>query len=174
MITDEQFKKTEGRLYRYYKNLRLIDRLESKCQYLENQKDEIYRDIKEGNVSIDPELNMGLAISERVQTSSTGISTVEREMANAIDRLVNEWKETRKKILKNHSKIRDIKKENYDIERTIGQLKEESKLFIELRYGSRIKLSNLQIADKLHCGESTVRRMRKEIVEDIFKYSENE
>lgn len=180
MISDEQFRKTEGRIYRYYKALRQIDKLESNCQYLEQQRDEIFRDIKESNVTIDPELNMSIAISERVQTSPSGMSLAERETINQIDRLLREWKETRHKILKNHSKVRNIKKEIKDIEDTIGKLDEESKLFVELKYGSDRKLSNLEIANriqeatKLFISESTVRRKKKEIVEQIYKWNENE
>lgn len=181
MITDEQFKKTENRLLKYYKNIREITKLESKCIYLEQLIEETGRDIKEGNIPpIDPELNMGLAITEKVQTSPTGESYVEKEIERAIDRLNKQWIELRHKRLNFKCRIRALKKENYDLENTINEMEEEAKFLIELFYKSKIKLSNLEISSRfykkfqLYISETTIRRKRRDLVEQIFKWNENE
>lgn len=41
MISEENFRKTEGRLYRHYRKLKEIDKLEHRIDILEKQKEEI-------------------------------------------------------------------------------------------------------------------------------------
>lgn len=169
MITDEQFRKTEGRLYRYYYQLRQIDKLKHKVCVLWKQKEQIEQDIKETNVNIEPDLNMGIDYSsERVQTSPTGASIAEREIVKELEKLAKEWQRTRNKILKTNARIREYEKQAADMEYVIGLLKEDSKHFVELKYGENKSLYD--IADKLNIGKSTAGRRRKEIVEDVAKW----
>lgn len=170
MITDEQFKKAENMLYRYYKQQREIERLQARIRRNEQRRDEIYRDIKETNVSLDTEVNMAASFDEKVQTSNLGTSFAEKETVRQIEKLEREWKETRRKILQDKYRIRDIFANDADLEFTLNQLLEEEKQLIELKYGINKNYSNLQIAMKINSSEPTVRRRKKEIIEDICKY----
>lgn len=174
MITDEQFRKTEGRLYRYYYQLRQIDKLKHKVCVLWKQKEQIEKDIKETNVNIEPDLNMGIDYSsERVQTSPTGASIAEKEVVKEIEKLSREWQRTKNKILKLNSTIREYEKQAADMEYVIGLLREDTKQFVELKYGSTRKLTNIKIGEILHIAEPTVRRRREDIVNDIAKWIGN-
>lgn len=170
MITDEQFKKTENMLYRYYRQQREIERLQARIRRNEQRKDEIYKDIKETNVNLDTEVNMAVSFDEKVQTSNLGTSFAEKETVRQIEKLEREWKETRRRILQDRHRIRDINSDNADIEFTLNQFIEEDKQLIELKYGVNKNYSNLQIAMKINSSEPTVRRRKKEIIEDICKY----
>ena len=52
---------------------------------------------------------MGISYSEKVQSSSLGVSYAEQETIKQIDKLMEEWKDTRKQILKLHARIRKAK-----------------------------------------------------------------
>jgi hypothetical protein len=170
MITDEQFKKTEGMLYRYYRQQRETERLKARIRRNEQRRDEIYKDIKETNITLETEVNMAVSYDEKVQTSNLGTSFAEKETVRQIEKLEKEWKDTRRKILNDKYKIREINSQNADIEYTLNQLLEEDKQLVELKYGSRRPMSDLQISMQINISESTVRRKRKETLEYVYKY----
>lgn len=148
--------------------MKKIDRLECKCLILEKQKEAIMQDLRETNVNIEPELNMGISYSsERVQTSSSGTSYAEAEIMKQIEKLEREWKWTRRKILQLHSQIREIKRQNADMDYIIGRLGTEYRLLVEMKYRDCLSLE--KIGDKLCMAKSTVSRNRERIVEDISK-----
>ncbi|KEI16850.1 hypothetical protein G8S49_01410 [Clostridium botulinum C] len=167
MIDKELFKKTEGRLYRYYKSIKLIDRLEHRCMVLEKAKDQLRQDLRSTNIDIEADINMGISYDERVQTSPNGTSYVEQETMKQIEKLEMEWKNTRKQILKVHAKIREIKKENADMEYIVGLLDTQYKLIAEMKYKDESSLEKIGL--KLNMDKSTVSRMRVKIVEEISK-----
>lgn len=108
MINEENFRKTEGRLYRHYRKLKEIDKLEE------------------------------------------------------------ELKRTIRQIRKLRAKIREIKKQDPDIEHAIGLLDEIYKQFVLLKY--KDDLSFEQISRELHMSsKSTVSDWREKVVIDIAK-----
>ena len=76
------FKKTEGKLYRYYEDLDKYKSIEAEIVLLKNIIVKLEDKIKKCDVNIDPE-QRGIEISERVQISANGISYVEREIEKA-------------------------------------------------------------------------------------------
>ncbi len=78
MLDKKLYAKTEGRLYRYFRDIEEVDRLENRCMELEKTKESLRQDIRNTNVSIDAELGMAIGYEERVQTSNTGISRAEQ------------------------------------------------------------------------------------------------
>lgn len=58
----------EVTMYRYPKQLKLIEKLKHKVVIMWKQKEQVEKDIRETNVSIETELNMGIDYGERVQT----------------------------------------------------------------------------------------------------------
>ena len=99
------FKKTEGSLYRYFKYKKKIYRLKERVGYLENRLIGIEEDIKNANVTIDYYQN-GIGISERVQTSSNGISFAESQICKEIGKLEREHITITKKIFRIKADIR--------------------------------------------------------------------
>ncbi|WP_097025687.1 hypothetical protein [Clostridium peptidivorans] len=167
MIDKEIFKKIEGRLYRYYKDMSEIDKLEYRCMVLEKAKEQLREDIRNTNISIETELNMGISYEERVQSSSSGSSYAEQETIRQVEKLEQEWKNTRRQILKAHARIREIKNKNADMNYIIKLLGSKYKLIAEMKYKDELSLD--QIGNRLHMDKSTVSRNRERIVMDVSK-----
>ncbi|MGG7176213.1 transcriptional regulator [Clostridium paraputrificum] len=163
----ELFRKTEGRLYRYYKSKNDIYKLEIEIESLENRKQVIEHDIKSSNVTIDYYQN-GIGITERVQSSSTGTSYAETEMCKEIEKLEREHLRVTKKILKSKAKVRDIEEFINHMDHNIEQLSEEDKRFIELKYGDKKNI--LQISLIINMAQATCYRKRGELVQAIAEY----
>lgn len=166
MIDKDLFRKTEGRLYRYYRSLTEIDKLEYKISLLEDQKQKIKQDMKETNIFIEEE-SRSITYEERVQNSSSCSSYAEKEMIRQIEKLERELKDTIRYSLKLKVKVRDIKKEIVDIEYTVRLLGKEYKDLLEMKY--RDKKSFEAIGEKLHASKSAAFDKRDEVVEAIAK-----
>lgn len=168
LIDKDLFKKTEGRLYRHYRNLKEIEKLKSRVVLLWKQKEQIEQDIRTTNVKIDY-YQSGMALGERVQTSSTGTSYAEREIISAIDKLEKELIQKKKKILKLHARIREKEEQIADMDYNIQMLNEEHKRLIEWKYGENKSLD--WIATEMYAGaRTTAYRKREEIVESIAQW----
>lgn len=168
MIDKEIFKKVEGRLYRHYKQLKEIDKLEYICRQLEEQKEKIRKDIKETNISIEEE-SRSITYEERVQTSSSGSSYAENECIRQIDNLEREWKYVRRKLLKKKARIRELERQVAPLKYNINMLSEESKRFIEWKYAEYKSID--WIAGEMYAGaRSTAYRKREELVEGIAQW----
>lgn len=163
----ELFRKTEGKLYRYYESKKHLFGLNEKIIRLENHKETIEYDIRHTNIRIDPFQN-GTGINERVQTSSNGTSYAEKEMIREIERLERERVKVVKQILKTKAKKREL--ENYisNMDFNINMLNEESKRFLELKYSDKAKV--IAIAQKMNMAVATVYRIREEIVENVANF----
>lgn len=167
MIDKDTFKKTEGRLYRHYRQLKDIDKLEYVCRELESQKEKIRKDIQETNICLEEE-SRSITYEERVQTSSSG-SYAENEVVRQIENLEKEWKYVRKKLLKKKARIRELERQVASLKYNIGMLSEESKRFIEWKYGECKSVD--WIAAEMYGGaRSTAYRKREELVEDIANW----
>jgi len=163
----ELFRKTEGKLYRYYESKKKIYSIKEDILRLEREVRTIEYDIKHSNVTIDYYKN-GTGIQERVQSSSTGTSYAENEMCKQIERLEKEHVDKTKKILKNKSKIREMERYIDYMDRNIRMLQEEDKRFLELKYGDKKNI--LQISMRLNMAQATAYRKREELVEAVAEY----
>lgn len=170
-IDKDTFRKTEGRLYRYYEQLKIIDKLKHKVVILYKQLDSIKKDLKLTNITIDPVESRSFDYSkERVSSSSNGISYAESEIIRAIEKLEKEYMYKKKKMLKLHARIRRMEEEIEDMKYNLSLLNEEAKEFIELKYGDGKSVN--WIGDFKYCGaRSTAKRRREEIVADIAYWS---
>lgn len=164
MIDKETFRKIEGRLYRYYENLREIEKLEFRCSMLEEQKERLRKDLRETNIEIEEE-SRSITFGERVQSSFDGTSYAEREVIRQIERLEREWKDTRRLILKNHAKINEMKRQNTDLEFALRLLSDTCKRFVKLKYKDEKSLE--QIGRELHMSKSTAHGWREDIAKAI-------
>lgn len=163
----ELFRKTEGKLYRYYESKKHLFGLNEKIVRLENHKETVEYDIRHTNIRIDPYQN-GAGMNERVQTSSNGTSYAEQEIINEIEKLERERVKITKQILKTKAKKREL--ENYisNMEFNINMLNEESKRFLELKYSDKAKV--ISISQKMNMAVATVYRIREEIVENVANF----
>lgn len=168
MIDKDLFKKTEGRLYRYYRNLKEIEKLKKVIETLNKQVEQIEDKIRNTNVKIDY-YQSGMALGERVQTSSTGTSYAEREIIKAIEKLERELIQKKKKILKLEARIREKEEQIADMDYNIQMLNEEYKKLIEWKYGEGKSID--WIATEMYGGaRTTAYRKREEIVESISQW----
>ncbi|NEZ47948.1 hypothetical protein FDF74_12225 [Clostridium niameyense] len=164
----DTFRKTEGRLYRYFRDMQEIDKLEYRCMELEKTKESLRRDIRNTNVSIDAEIGMAIGYEERVQTSTSGTSRAEQGVIKEIEKMQREWKQTRKQILKNHYRIREIQRQNTDMNFLFRNMATEYKLIAEMKYKEKLGLE--KIGERLHIDKSTVKRKKDKIVKDASKF----
>ncbi|AUN22267.1 hypothetical protein RSJ22_12805 [Clostridium botulinum] len=166
MLEKDIFKKTEGRLYRYFKTLQQIKCFNLECEELEKQKDRIRKDIRETNVFIEEE-SRAITYEERVQTSSKKFSYAENEIIKGIENLEKEWIYVRRKLLKRKAKIRELERQIVPLKYNISMLSEESKKFIEWKY-SQCK-SVEWIANQMYGGaRATAYRKREELVKSLI------
>ena len=168
MLDKETFRKAEGKLYRYFRDMEEVDKLEYRCMELEKTKESLRRDIRNTNVSIDAELGMAIGYEERVQTSITGTSRVEQGIVKEIEKMLREWKQIRKQILKNHYRIREIQRQNTDMNFLFRNMGTEYKLIAEMKYKEKLGLE--KIGERLHIDKSTVKRKKDKIVKDVSKF----
>lgn len=163
----ELFKKTEGKLYRYYRAKKEIENLKLRIDGLEKHIKDIEHDIKATNVTIDY-YQSGIALSERVQSSSSGESYAEKEIIREIEKLEREYLNRTRQLLKAKAKLRSLDEFIRHMDYNVGMLNEETKRFIELKYGDGANI--LTISRKLNIAQATAYRMREELVENICKY----
>jgi hypothetical protein len=132
------------------------------------QKEQIDKEkIELKHLSIDAGLNMGIDYSrEKIQTSSDGSGQAERETIKYIDNLDKQYKYTIKKILKTNVRIRELEIQNQDMQFNLSMLSEESKRFLEWKYGEGKSVE--WIATEMFGGDrATAYRKREELMEDI-------
>ncbi|MDU2085987.1 transcriptional regulator [Clostridium perfringens] len=161
------FKKTEGALYRYFKYKKKIYRLKERVRYLENRLIGIEEDIKNANVTIDYYQN-GTGISERVQTSSNGISFAESQICKEIGKLEREHITITKKIFRIKADIRYLNDFVEDMDLNLKTLNEEDRRYIELKYGDG--KSPIAISRSLNIAQATAYRKREEVIEKVADY----
>lgn len=95
----ELFRKTEGMLYGYYKDKNRLESVRREIETVGNLINTITRNIKTCNVSIDP-YQGGAGGGEKVQTSSSNSSYVEKAIIKAIDDMEKEKAQRTKKLYK--------------------------------------------------------------------------
>ena len=118
-------RKTEGRLFRYYRILRDIDKMYNKTTILEEQIKSIEHDIKHNNVSLEEE-SRSITYEVRIQSSSDGTSYAEKEFMKQMENLELELIWFKKKKGKLEHRIREVKREIADTGHTIGLLDDYS------------------------------------------------
>jgi hypothetical protein len=171
MIDKDLFRKTEGRLYKYCKDIKLIEKLKKRVVLLWKQKEEILKeksDLK--HLDIDTYLNMGIDYSrDKVQSSSTGSGEGEKGTIKYIDNLQRQYVNTVKRILKTNARVRELELQIQDMHSNLAMISEESKRFIECKYGECKSVE--WIAEEMYLGaRSTAYRKREELIQDIGQW----
>lgn len=163
---DDKFGKTEGRLYRYFENISKISALEKEIVELDKRYDNVEDILK--NSKFDFDISIGSpGFEERVQTSCSGESAIEKQILNQAERLLKEQRLIRKKQLKNKIQINELERNNIKIRVAIAMLEDEDKKFIFYKYNK--KLSIEAISEEFNLSIRTTYRLRKQIIEEIIK-----
>ena len=165
-MNKEHFSKTEGRLYRYFENISKIAVLENEVIELDKRYENIENILKSSNFNFDISLGSP-GFEERVQTSCTGESAIEKQILNQAERLIKEQKLIRKKQIKNKILVNELERNNIKTRVAIAMLEEEAKKFIYFKYNK--KLSMDCIAEKLNVSRRKAYTFRKDIIQGIIK-----
>ena len=165
-MNKEHFSKTEGRLYRYFENIRRIAVLKEENIELDSRYESIEKVLRTSNFSFDVSIGSP-GFEERVQTSCSGESAVERQMFQQAERLIKEQKIIRKNQFRNTAQINELERNNIKTRVTIAMLEEEAKKFIYFKYNK--KLSMDCIAEELNISRRKAYTFRKDIIQEIIK-----
>lgn len=158
------FEKTESKLFKYFNKDKMIKSLNEKLKILDKQIEAIDIDLRECNISIEPE-SSSPNFEERVQTSGTGISYAEREVMKVTDlqikRKISKQLE-RQNVLEQLDEIEiacsDI---GWKIEEFEGELKDI------LKYLYKERLGENAIAERMHIGQPQINKRKQQIIRKI-------
>jgi len=171
MLDKETFKRTEGKLYGYFRDLKEMEALEMECKDLQDQEESIEWDIKHCNVYVVADSHMSPNFSEKVQTSPTGESAAEKGIVREIEKLEDELEYVGRKLRRNRARIRELNRNTSYLKKvlTVPPLSKEIMEFISYKY--KLNKSVNWIANEMYGGvRSTAYRRREEILEDIVKW----
>lgn len=165
-MSKDEFGKTEGRLYRYFENISKISMLEKEIEELDKRYDNVDNILK--NSSFDFDISLGSpGFEERVQTSCSGESAIEKQILNQAERLIKEQKLIRKKQFKNKIQINELERNNIKLRVAIAMLEEDEKKLIYFKYHKKLTIE--AIAEQFNISIRTTYRLRKQIIEEIMK-----
>ena len=167
-MEEDNFKKTEGKLYRYYKNLKLIAKMKRNVSEYQDKIEEVKRDIKNfKDIENFTNLNMGIDYSrDKIQVSVDPANAVENTVIRHMQEFEKEIKEYERIIFSTNKEIRRIEIEQHDMEYKISNLSEEGKRFLEWKYGENKSIG--WIAIEMYGGaKTTAARRRIELVNQV-------
>ena len=165
-MESDKFGKTEGRLYRYFENIRKIAALKEENIELDSRYESIEKVLRTSNFNFDVSIGSP-GFEERVQTSCRGESAVERQMFKQAERLIKEQKIIRKNQFRNTAQINELERNNIKVKVAIGMLEEEANKFVYFKYNKKLSMDS--IAEEINLSIRTTYRLRKQIIEKIMK-----
>lgn len=161
------FKKVEGELYGYYRDLKKKKMVEDEINFLNRMLGAIDHKIKTCNITIDADIK-GVEIKESVQTSPDGSSAVEKAIERGITQLEKEQGKRIERLNKAEAELRNIEYKIHKMQSIINMFNKDIQQFIEYKY--KLEYSNQELADKFHYSLKTIITKRDKIVEEIIKF----
>lgn len=161
------FSKIEDELSEYYIDLKRKEIVKKEIDTLNNMLEEIDKNIRTCNITIDADIS-GMGINEKVQTSSTGESVVEKAIDRSISTLEREQAQRIERLYKAETELRNIEYKTKKIKSTINLLGEDYKYFINLKYNLCLRIED--IADRLHISIKSAYNKRDKIIKEIIKF----
>lgn len=166
MEKQDRFRHTESQLYRYYKYKRRIQQFKRKVDDLEDQIISLDNQIRNVHKYINLDTMPPCAgCGERVQTSISGTSYMEKQMEQEVTKLEKRKIEKIKNKIKTEAKIMEMQSFIRIMNTNIEYLSEEDKRFIEYFYGAKKKIPF--IAMQLNLSIPTAYRKRDDLVRNI-------
>ena len=168
-ISDDAFRKTEGLLYRHYKNIKTKDRILNEMERLNRSIQWIRRDMENLKNDIDGIRGINYeGVSVQTSGDLTGIPEKQvMELQEQMYILVRELERKTRKTYKNQAKVRELDENISYIDYALEEFKEQDKQYIEYKYGEGCGFR--QIARLLPMSDATARRRRTEIVQEVVK-----
>ena len=161
------FKKVEGELYGYYRDLKKKKMVEDEINFLNRMLGAIDHKIKTCNITIDADIK-GVEIKESVQTSPDGSSAVEKAIERGITQLEREQAQRIERLYKAETELRNIEYKTQKIANIVKFLNEGYKYFINLKYNLNMRMED--IAEELHISEKAAYNKRDKIIKEIIKF----
>lgn len=160
----ELFKETENKVRRYYQKDKLINSLKNKIKLLEGQIDNIEKDLKECNITLEPGIKP-ISYEERVQTSGDGSSFAEREAMKITEYQIKRLYAKKMEKEKLLEQIDQIELDSKDSEEAIMQIKGKYKELLEMAYKKGYK--EQKIAEVLNWDQSQINRKKQLLMKII-------
>lgn len=165
----ELMNKTEEKLFKYYNDKKKIHKLERMSEDLEEQIKKIDNQIRNVHnyITLDTDLP-AVGTGERVQTSRSGSSYMEKQMEEEVTKLEKRKADKIKEKINLENKIMDIQSFIRSMETNLEYLSEEDKRLIEFIYGSKKKVP--YVADKLNMSLCACYRRKDDILINISQF----
>ena len=167
MLTQENRSAIEEKLRNYYKDVKQITIAEEEIQNLHQLKERLENNIKNCNIKIIPDANMGVGFDEKVQTSPTGISPQESQIVHQLEHQERQVEQIKSNINKLLSEIADLETRNSSLKIILRKLGHIYIDIIDMSY--RKGMSNINIGLALHLSEKAIRKKKTEALEAIYK-----
>lgn len=165
----EKFKATEEKLYSYFNKEKIINSLKHKIEILNRQIEQLVKDIRECNITIDEESRC-ISYEERVQTSSAGTSYAERETVRIIDMKIKRVADKEYEKEKLLERIESIELDNAILDYNLEFINKEYYKILELKYGKKKK--EIEISIELNISQSQVNKIKQKMIADISRWED--
>lgn len=162
----ELMNKTEEQLFKYYENKRKINKLNRMNDDLEEQIQKIDNQIRNVHkyITLDTDLP-AVGTGERVQTSMSGSSYMEKQMEEEVTKLEKRKVQKIKDKIEVENMISDIQSFIRSMEANLEYLSEEDKRLVEFLYGEKMKVP--YVAMILNQAQATCYRRKEDVLENI-------
>lgn len=162
----DSLKRTEEKLFKYYNDKKKIHKLERMSEDLEEQIKKIDNQIRNVHnyITLDTDLP-AVGTGERVQTSISSSSYMEREMENEVTKLEKRKVQKIKEKISIENNISDIQSFIRSMETNLEYLSEEDKRLVEFLYGEKMKVP--YVAMILNQAQATCYRRKEDVLENI-------
>lgn len=165
-MQEQLLKKTENQLYRYFEYKRKIRQSERRVEDLDEQIRNIDNQMRNVHKYIHLDtMPPSVGCGERVQTSISGTSYMEKQMEQEVTKLEKRKIQKIRSKIKTENKIADMTSYIRSMDNNIEYLSEEDKRFIEYFYGAKKKIPF--IAMQLNLSIPTAYRKRDDLVRNI-------
>ena len=161
------FRKTEKKLHDYYEDIQKREIIKKNIEDLKRTIKRKKEQIRNCDITIEADIQ-SVSITERVQTSPTGESAVERGIERGITNLENELNHFKKQLQKEETDLINIDLKINKVKHVIDILNEDYKYFINLMYGQGLRPE--EIAYKIHVSRKTVYNTRDKIIKEIIRF----
>lgn len=167
MPIEMQKEHTEEKLRDFYRKKLEMERLLHNLQMLCRHKAEILQDINDSNITLEVAMPGVDYSKERVQSSNLA-SPQERAVDKAFAELEKKLNSLEAEILDKKNSVRELEREISDMEFLVGQLNDEARRFVDMRYRDRKTIK--VVGRALHLSDRALWRLRNDVLEDITKW----
>ena len=162
----ELMDKTEEKLFKYYNDKKKIHKLERMSEDLEKQIKKIDNQIRNVHnyITLDTDLP-AVGTGERVQTSRSGSSYMEKQMEEEVTKLEKRKVDKIKEKINLENKIMDIQSFIRSMETNLEYLSEEDRKLIDYVYGDKMKIP--YVATRMNSAQATLYRRHDAVLNNI-------